>query len=195
MHKKYAVLALVLLIVISFTSTVFASYSTRLDGKPNMFEPGNSTGYFIWQDREGLHIRTTTPGSKHVFSGTIHTDGAFENSFGKSVAADDFFRVNGDCDKVTFQFTNAGDTSGIDLHVYDGTYVTFNLSIDGEPVDPVDIYIGKDGWHPGSHKFTLRHDDDPLAAHSDESSRTVIIIGGPYWWHWDHGWHRPWHHW
>lgn len=194
--KKGMLFILVLLTIISFTSYAFASYAPRLDGRPDAFDPDHSKGYFIWQDEKGLHIRTTTPGTEHVFSGTIRTDGTFEDVWGKSLGTDDIFHVNEDRDKITFKFTASGGADGIDLHVYDGSYVDFNLSLDGEDADPANIFIGKDGWHPGSYKFTLRHDENPEKYRDD---RTVIIIGDPYWWHfhgyWGHGGYGHWHHW
>ena len=193
--KKRLVLTFLLLTVFCFTNYAFAAYSPKLDGKPAAFDPGHSKGYFIWQDEKGLHLRTTTPGTKHVFSGTLRTDVTFEDTWGKSHGTDDNFQVNEDRDKITFNFTTCGEADGIDLQVYDGSYVSFNLSLDGEDIDPDRIFIGTDGWHPGSSKFTLRHDKD-TAKYNDDC--TVIIIGNPYWWHfhgyWGHGWHRHWHY-
>lgn len=199
--KKGMVLILAFLTMFCFTSYAFASYSPRLDGKPDAFDPGHSNGYFIWQDEKGLHLRTTTPGTEHVFSGTIHTDGTFENVWGKSRGAEDDFHVNEDRNNITFKFTSAGGADCIDLHVAEGSYVRFNLSMDGEDVDPANIFIGNSGWHPGSYKFTLRHDGDP-EKYSDDP--TVIIVGGSYWWpfpvywdhgYWGHGWYGHEHRW
>lgn len=164
---------LALLIVLCFASYAFAAQLPRLDGKPAAFKPGNSQGYFIWQDKEGLHVRTTTSERNHVFSGTIRTDGLFEDVFGKN---DDYFYVSDKRNKITFQFTDVGGSSGIDLYLKDGTYVTFVLSVDGDESNTNDIFIGEDGWHPASYKFTIRRDED-VDQHSDE--RTVVIVGRP----------------
>jgi hypothetical protein len=183
---------IVLLTMLCLTGYAFASDSSRLNGKPDAFDPGHSNGYFIWQDGKGLHLRATTAGPEHVFSGTISTDGTFEDVFGKSQGADDGFHVNGDRDKITFKFTTSGREDGIDLHVSAGSYVGFKLSMDGEDIDPASIFIGSDGWHPGSYKFTLRHDGDPEKYKDD---RTVIIVDGFYWWdfpgYWGPGWYGP----
>lgn len=202
--RGIAVLLLALLTVFCFTGYA-AAYSPKLDGRPDGLEPGRNTGYFIWQDKNGLHVRTTTDGSRHVFSGTIRTDGEFRDTFGKSKGGDDAFRVSGDRDKITFRFTNLGDMAGIDVFIEGGTYVTFNLSMDGDEADPAAIFVGGDGWHPGDHKFTFRQEGDRERYSHD---RTVIIIGPSFWWrhhgyYWDYHWgywgpgpwHRPWHHW
>lgn len=188
--KKGMSLILVLLTLLCFTSYAFASDSPNLNGKPDAFDPGHSNGYFIWQDGKGLHLRATTPGPEHVFSGTISTDGTFEDVFGKSQGVDDGFHVNEDRDKITFTVTTAGGSDGIDLHVSDGSYVGFNLSMNGADVNPANIFIGRDGWHPGSHKFTLRHDGDPEKYRDD---RTVIIVDGFYWWDFPGYWGPRWY--
>jgi hypothetical protein len=174
-----------------------AAYSLDLEGRPAAFEPGRTTGYFIWQDSAGLHLRTTTDGSSRVFSGTIRTDGAFRDTFGKSNGGgDDSFRVSGDRGTITFRFTNLGDEAGIDMHIADGTYVAFDLSMDGYGLNPADIHIGGDGWHPGDRRFTLRPDGDPDRARY-VNDRTVIIVRPNFWWrhrHWGLFWGPPPHH-
>ncbi len=204
MMKRMTVFVLVLLAVLGFTGYA-AAYSPNLEDRPEAFDPGRSTGFFIWQDRDGLHLRTSTDGSRHVFSGTIRTDGVFRDTFGKSKGGDDFFRVSGDRSKVTFQFTNLGDTAAIDMFIDGGSYVAFNLSLDGAESDPAAIFIGREGWHPGDYKFTLQQETEQVRY---VPSRTVIIVGHNYWWHrghhgyyrghwhrtWHRPWHRPWHH-
>lgn len=185
--KKGMILTL-LFLLLCFTNYAFASYSLSLDGRPDAFNPGHSNGYFIWQDKKGLHLRITTSGTKHVFSGTIHTDGTFEDAFEKSRGADDDFHINNDRDKITFKFTTSGEVDSIDLHVYDGSYVRFNLSMDGDDINPSNIFIGSNGWHPGSHKFTLFHDEDSVKYSTDP---TVIIAGDFYWWHFPDYWGPP----
>jgi hypothetical protein len=150
---------LTLLIMVCFSNYSIAAPSNKLDGKPVAFDSGNSTGYFIWQDNDGLHLRSTTTQIKRVFSGTISTDGNFEDVFGRYSGGDDYFRINEKRDQAVFQFTTTGDTASIDLRIFNGTNVSFNLSMDGKSIDPVNIFIGWDGWHPDSHKFTLRHTD------------------------------------
>ncbi|VBB06717.1 Hypothetical protein LUCI_1953 [Lucifera butyrica] len=181
MKIKNALIPVLLAILFCFTAgnaLAAYSYSLKLDGKPAAFNPGQSTGYFIWQDKDGLHLRTTSAGKEHVFSGSIHTDGAFEDILEKTAGPDDFFHISGNRGKIAFQLTTAGEDSGIDLHVDEGTYVTFNLSMDGDKMDPNLIFIGNEGWHPDNCKFTLRHDQDP----DKPKDRTVIILGGDFWW-------------
>ncbi|MBP2650096.1 MAG: hypothetical protein H6Q74_921 [Firmicutes bacterium] len=178
--KRGMILFLVLFVLLSTTGYAFAANSPSLDGRPTDFMPGKSTGYFVWQDNNGLHIRTTASGTKHVFSGTIYTDGSFENTFGKTESADDHFSISEDRNKINFQFTNNGGVTGIDLHLKKGTYVTFNLSVDENEINPSQIFLGESGWHPMKNKITLRHDGD---GKYDNGDCTVIIVGEISWWY------------
>lgn len=179
----------------------FAGYanaaSVNFEGRPSQLDAGKSSGYFIWQDKEGLHIRARAAEDQHTFSGEIRTDGAFEGVFGKMNGKDDYVKVDNDRDKIRFQFTTLTEETGIDLYVNRGTYVKFNLSLDGDPMNPGNIFIGSENWHPESYKFTIMHDEDKRTGNDDQ---TVIIIDGGFWWHWGppHGpgpgpgprWHR-----
>jgi len=39
--------------------------------------------------------------------------------------------------------------------VLGGSYVRYNLKLDGQDVPATSIYLGKDGDHPASNPFTL----------------------------------------
>lgn len=177
--KNTARMMVIVFILICFSGYALAAQS-KLDGQPTMFNLGESTGYFMWQDKEGLHLRTTSE-AKHVFSGVIRTNGKFEDVFGKMAETDDYVHVNRGRDEISFKFTTAGGEAGFDLSLNGGTYIKFDLSMDGEGIDPSNVFIGRDGWHPADYKFTLRNDSDK---NSDRNDRTVIIVDGGFWWGW-----------
>lgn len=186
--KRWKLLFTTLLVMLCFTSYAFASNVARFDGKPTAFDPGKSVGYFLWQDKDGMHLRITSTENVHSFSGTIRTDGSFKNVFGKSQGGDDdYFHVNKNSDKLTFNFTTTADAGGIDFNISDGTYVNFKLSIDGEDINPEKIFIGKEGWHPISNEITIEYDEHHKKEKEDQ---TVIILDGGYLWP---DWHRPGH--
>ncbi|MDR3563645.1 MAG: hypothetical protein P4N59_19730 [Negativicutes bacterium] len=185
--KKGLVFILVVLILLCFSNYAFASI---LDGRPAAFEAEENTGYFIWQDKNGLHVRATTAGPEHSFSGIIRTDGSFQDVFSKARGANDYCRISDDRGKITFWFTASGDEAGLDLHVTDGTYVNFKLSMDGEDVDSAKIFIGGEGWHPGGNKFTLQKNSvaEEKGPTCNESRTIIIIVGGFWWGHFPHDW-------
>src|SRR5688572_24505772 len=49
-------------------------------GEPKGFHAGETARYAVWHGKRGWHLRTTTAGKKHHFSGKIHIeDGALES--------------------------------------------------------------------------------------------------------------------
>lgn len=187
--KNTARLMLMVFVLICFSGPALAAHSPNLDGPPAAFIAGETTGYFMWQDKEGLHLRTTTSGANHVFTGVIRTNGKFGDILGKTVGTDDYVRIDRSRSEINFRFNIAGGDAGIDLSVKGGTCITFALSMDGEGVDPANIVIGRDGWQPADSKFTLRNDSDKACDHDD---RAVLIIESGFWWEW--AWPQPHRH-
>ncbi|SEI85585.1 hypothetical protein SAMN05660742_101243 [Propionispira arboris] len=198
--KKTIVLILGLLFC--FGNYVFAanSDSSRLDGKPASFNPGHITGYFIWQDKDGLHLRTTTSNEKHEFTGTIHTDGVFKDIFESSKGTNNTFNLNKDHNTIDFKFITTGGSDAIDLNLHRATYIKFSLSMDSVNIEPTNVYIGKKGWHPDNYKFTISEDDNLMEMGDTD---TVIVLGdSPFfgWWNFPEGSYGPGpyrhgHHW
>jgi hypothetical protein len=161
MRKRWGLYIVALLLISCFSSHAHAAYAFNFDERPIAFEPGKSLGYFLWQDKEGLHLRATSSGLIHTFSGTVRTDGRFEDVLRKDMSNnEDNFNVSNSQNKITFHFTAAEEEPGIDFMLSYGSYVKFSLLLDGKPIDAEIIFIGKDGWHPASNEFTLRHDED-----------------------------------
>lgn len=181
--KKWRFLALTLLITTCITGYALA-YSSNLDDKPAVLEQGNRIGYFLWQDENGLHLRTTSTGIKHVFNGTIRTDGRFDTILAKYKGnMEDFFNVNTTQNKITYQFVTLDEEEGLDFQLTYGSYMKFIFTLDGEAIDSEKIFIGKEGWHPARNEFTLRHDEDYIKYMNE---RTVYFIRSGFW---RPGWH------
>lgn len=181
MKKKWLVFSLVAMFIIAFTGSAFA-WSEGLDGKPDQFYPGGPKGYYIWRDDHGFHVWTTTRGEQHVFSGVIRTDGTFRHVRGHRLEEGDSFtygdvqerhwfdfssgdrrnyfsfggrEVHLENDKIHFKFDTAGGSDGLNFRIKDGSYVDFDLFIDGHPIRHREIYIANSGWHPEGHHFRL----------------------------------------
>ncbi len=153
--KKLTAVLLVLSFLLAGSGYALA-WAPQLQGRPFDFRPGDSRGVFVWRDRDGLHLRTTTRGSEHVFSGVIGTNGYFVDVDSARLEGRDFFRVNDDRNMITFRFRTAGGSDGLDFRVRDGERLNFALFVDGHRIDPNEIYIGYRGWHPGDNEFRLR---------------------------------------
>jgi len=152
--KRFSIIMILVIAVLSLSSSVFA-WSPYLEGRPDAFRPGDSRGYFIWQDEDGLHLKTTTRGREHVFSGVIRTDGRFVDVEKNRLENGDFYRVSNDRDTITFRFTTTGGSDGIDFRIRNGERINFDLFVDGHNVKPHEIYLGNRGWHPKHNDFTI----------------------------------------
>lgn len=152
--KKFISLFILSLFILSFCSSAFA-WSPRLDGKPDSFDPGASRGYYIWHDENGFHMWTATRGQQHEFSGVIRTNGRFADTQGRRLEANDFYQLSPDRDMITFKFITAGGDDGLNFKIKGGNHVNFDLFIDGHRINPHEIHIGHNGWHPESSNFRL----------------------------------------
>jgi hypothetical protein len=154
MKKKGLIIALVGLFLMALTGSVFA-WSPQLEGKPEAFHPGNVRGYFIWHDDNGLHLRTTTKGQSHVFSGTLRTNGRFVDVHGVRLESDDAYKVGPERHQMKFNFETAGGVDGIDFKVEGGEKVVFDLLLDGHKITSDEIYGGTGSWHPDKSEFDI----------------------------------------
>lgn len=154
MKKKGLIIALIGMFLIALTGSALA-WSPQLEGKPEAFHPGDVRGYFIWHDDNGLHLRTTTKGQTHTFSGVLRTNGRFVDVHGVSLETDDAYKVGPERHQMDFRFKTAGGVDGIDFKVEGGEKVVFDLFIDGHKISPDEIYSGAGSWHPDANKFEI----------------------------------------
>lgn len=153
--KKLAVVGAMLIVIGTFSGSAFA-WSPSIQGQPAGYRGGEQhQGYYIWRDDEGLHLRTTTRGVQHEFSGVIRTDGEFVQVRGARLERDDFYRVSRDGNHIRFKFETDGGRDGLDFRLHEGTYANFELYLDGQRIDPREISIGDRGYHPRHASFTL----------------------------------------
>lgn len=131
------------------------AWQNELVGKPTSYSVGGPVGFYIWQDRVGLHLRTTGPDNtaKHM-TGTLTTDGGFN-------AVRLYKRESGDTftmpspQQIDFDFTTYNHEDGLDFRVRPGTTLTLDLKLDGSAIDVGSIYVGHNNSHPSSNPFTV----------------------------------------
>lgn len=154
MRNRRVLSALVGLFMMGMTTSAFA-WSPELEGSPDDFHMGKNQGYFIWHDDAGLHLRTTTKGQNHVYTGVLRTDGRFVNVHGVRLENDDRYKITSFGHKLEFRFETIGASDGIDFRVDGGDKVDFDLFVDGHKISPKKIYGGEDNWHPRSNSFKI----------------------------------------
>jgi hypothetical protein len=71
--KRYGLILGTLLCIAAITPVKAASVGL-FDGKP-MFAQGEGFGYYVWRDGNTWHLRWTTFGSMHRFSGSVIAEG------------------------------------------------------------------------------------------------------------------------
>jgi hypothetical protein len=131
--------------------------SASAQGQPDELNPGEVFGYFIWQDdQDRWTLQTTTNGEQRNFTGTIDTNGTFSDvrtlqskrPQGTMVDSTVSNRIN-----FSLKSGNSDQTdkmSGLSFMITDGSDIRFRLSVDGQPIDPAKIFLGKASYHPSN---------------------------------------------
>jgi hypothetical protein len=122
-------------------------------GRPD-FEKGDVVKVALWRDDDGWHIRWTTAGHKHRFSGWIGArEGEFTAIRAVRVERGDWARVSPNDKRLVFDTTTDGGVDGFDFRS-DGKQFTFKVEVDGED-RPERVFIGKNERNPKGIPFTL----------------------------------------
>jgi hypothetical protein len=125
------------------------------DGKPDI-NADSPTGYYIWHDDGGFHLRTHGPHARHDFDAVLHTDGTFENV--DPVRLEDGDRVDlvDGGHGLSIHFNTFDFTDGVNFTLRDAEHLRFNLRLDGTHIATDHIFLGSHGAHPKNNPFTIR---------------------------------------
>src|SRR5437016_765173 len=72
---KFRKISSLLLVITVIAVSVTTALALDPKGRPRGMGPNAPSGYYIWQDERGWHLRTTTGSEKHKFSGEITSEG------------------------------------------------------------------------------------------------------------------------
>ena len=155
MQRWTRALGAALLLVGMSAGSAFA-WPDRLDGRPEQFEVGGDSAYYIWTDGENdFHLATTGPGPRRNFVAVIHTDGEITDVDQIQLEDDDGFELRDGGTELVVHFETFGNADTIEWKVRGGTHVAFNLRVDGHPIHPVNVYLGHAGYHPPAPIFRI----------------------------------------
>jgi hypothetical protein len=123
------------------------------EGQPPGFRDRAPEAYWVWHDRAGWHLRTTTAHQQHRFQGRIWVGkGEVGNVHPTGLELGDRLKQRGNA--LAFDFTTKGHADGFDFQIAEGECAKFNLLIDGKG-KPDAIYVGGRGEQPRRHVFRV----------------------------------------
>ncbi len=144
------------LLLVGLTAGSAFAWPAWLDGRPEQFEVGGDSAYYVWTDGENdFHLATTGPGPARRFVAVIRTDGEIMDVDQVRLEDGDSYEVENGGHKLVARFETHGNVDTINWHVRGGTHVAFDLRVDGHPIRPVNIYLGRDGAHPNAPSFRV----------------------------------------
>jgi hypothetical protein len=119
--------------------TRWPGYAT---GFPNFLRSQVPQGVFLWFDGSAWNFRVFQPGPAVVFTGSIAANTRVSFSAARLEKGDLLVRGK---TSARFSFRSANDLDGIKIVASCATRLTLQVSINGSPLSPQQIYIG-----PGS---------------------------------------------
>ena len=158
MHRFAAVLSLALFLAMGAVQSK-AQGGADYQGQPSLLREGAEASYWIWHDRDGYHLRTTTAHDRRTFSGRIAFTG--EGWWVKSyqLGAEDEVRLTNE--GVHFRLRTQKTLEGFDFRMQPGTQSTFYLELDDTGAGKLreHTFIGHENLHPQSIPFSLSHSE------------------------------------
>jgi hypothetical protein len=156
MRRTVVAMGAVAALVLGTASTALA-WPEYVEGRPEQFEPGGDSAYYIWHtDESGWHLSTTGPGPHRHFRAVIRTDGEFEHIDQIKLDEADSYRLEDGGKRLIVDFHTHGHTDNIKWRVKDGEWLAFRLFVDGHPIRANNVYIGEEGTHPPDATFRVR---------------------------------------
>jgi hypothetical protein len=159
------------------------------------------TGYFIWTDSQGFHVRwNSAPGQAHQFSGDVAVQGTIAYFQPTYPNRPDAARRQGN--RLIWNAYNPGGGDGFNFAINPGDVVTFSMLIDGRMASRNEIYLGANAFHPSTNPFAFSF-GGPVPIGGGGADRWPAYVRGqpainltnrPMYFLWldDAGWHLRW---
>ena len=127
-----------------------------VDGAPTITED-SPTGYYIWRNDDGFHLRTHGPGAQHDFDAVLRTKGTVENVDVVKLEADDRVDVVDGGHKMIIHFRTFDLTDGVNFTIREpAESLRLNLRLDDKPAATSEIFLGVQGRHPKHNPFRIK---------------------------------------
>lgn len=130
-------------------------WANAICGRPAGFDAGDANGWYVWNDDDGFHIRTTTPADRaHPFTAVITTDGRFADVSKVRLEGADDIRILDGGHRLVVRFHTWDGVDGVDFKTT-GDDLRFRLEEYGLLVPDGRIFLGHFELHPGNNPFTI----------------------------------------
>jgi hypothetical protein len=155
MRFRLVVLAVLFALpVLAGPKTHFVGAGT-VRGAPEI-EPNKVVGFYLWADKDGLHLRWTTDGTAHLFSGRLDLDKPLKELVRVREVAGGWARMHGNR-VVMFSSTSRGAVDGLDLVIPAGRKVRLEIQVDGKDPLPEQVLLGAKGNNPKGFPLTITY--------------------------------------
>ncbi len=157
---RFLRLRTVLILVIAFCLPVLAGPKVfnvgagLLRGKPDI-STDKTSGYYIWYDRDGLHLRFNAINEPRLYTGRIDTDRPVKGVTRVREKAGGWARAYGNRIVLFSATVRPGQTDGVDIAVPGAHRAQLLLDIDGTPPVPQEVYLGKKQTNPSGLPMQL----------------------------------------
>lgn len=131
-----------------------AAWNVNYTGQPGNLRAGAAAGLYLWIDGDRIRLSTTRPNSTpSMVSGSITVNAPALSVTGKDLNPNDVLtpQANG----ATFTFNNTGGIDGLELRSPCATQVIVTAVIDGQPVVPQQVWIGRNAFTPSAIPVVL----------------------------------------
>jgi hypothetical protein len=139
---------------VSAQSAPSGQTASATQGAPDI-DQNSPTGYYIWHDDNGWHLRTHGPGARHDFDARLHTNGTFENVDPVRLEDGDRVDVVDGGQGLVVQFHTFDFTDGVNFTLRDPDRLRFAARLDDHLIGTDRIFLGPDKHHPASNPFVV----------------------------------------
>jgi hypothetical protein len=139
-------------LLMTLAPSALAAPLSKAEGAPDI----DKTGYYIWHNDDGFHLRTHGPGAEHDFDAVLRTRGTFENVDVVKLEGDDRVDVADGGHKLIIHFHTFDFTDGVNFTIRGGERLRLSLKLDDKLAPTDQIFLGAKGVHPKKNPFTIK---------------------------------------
>ena len=118
-------------------------------------ETGKATGYYIWIDEQGLHLRWTAAAKPKLFTGRIDLDRPIKTLTRVGTQNGGWAKSHGPRIVLFSSTVRKNQLDGVDIVLTGGRRVQLALDIYGQPPEAAQVYLGEKGQNPRSIPILL----------------------------------------